>query len=136
MKQEKFNQPNIFIFGNKIDQEKEYEKERSCSKNEGDIFWGLLVVFFGLIFLGSAFGAITSNYWESIYSFWPLLIVLLGINIIIGKGFLQNILMFLLTVLVLGYVAIYGIIETRSPCLDMIPFEVIEKVIIINQFNK
>ena len=47
-----------------------------------NIFWGTLFIVLGLLFLLVNFSAINLD-WENIWQFWPVIIVLLGISILV-----------------------------------------------------
>lgn len=78
------------------------------------IVWGLTLVFVGTILLLDNFGII-NFYWRSVWHFWPLILVLVGLNLVFGAkkstptGTLA---MILVTCLVLGFVAYVGITRT------------------------
>jgi hypothetical protein len=45
-------------------------------------FWGLLIIGLGLIFLGNNFGWWNSVAFESLWRFWPVILILLGITLV------------------------------------------------------
>lgn len=47
-------------------------------------FWGLLLIFFGLIFLGSNAGWWHAS-WQNLWQFWPLLLILWGAALLLRK---------------------------------------------------
>ncbi|TAF44688.1 MAG: hypothetical protein EAZ51_05405 [Sphingobacteriales bacterium] len=49
------------------------------------IFWGIILIFFGTILLLENFNII-EFYWSQIWRFWPVLLILVGINTITAKS--------------------------------------------------
>ena len=49
------------------------------------VFWPLLLIALGLIFLLQNFGFITGVSWLAVASLWPLLLVLIGLDIAFAR---------------------------------------------------
>ncbi len=78
------------------------------------IVWGITLVFIGTILLLDNFDVI-DFYWRSVWNFWPLFLILAGLNLVFGKAKQSSAgkaLVILLTCVVLGTVAYVG--STRS----------------------
>jgi len=78
------------------------------------IVWGITLVFIGTILLLDNFDVI-DFYWRSVWNFWPLILILAGLNLVFGKAKQSSAgkaLVILLTCVVLGTVAYVG--STRS----------------------
>ena len=78
------------------------------------IVWGITLVFVGSILLLDNFNVI-DFYWRSVWHFWPLILILSGLNLVFGKAKQSpagKALVILLTCVVLGAVAYVG--STRS----------------------
>jgi hypothetical protein len=78
------------------------------------IVWGITLVFVGSILLLDNFDVI-DFYWRSLWHFWPLILILSGLNLVFGKAKQSpagKVMVILLTCAVLGVVAYIGI--TRS----------------------
>jgi phage shock protein PspC (stress-responsive transcriptional regulator) len=54
---------------------------KKMMKNSSGFFWGLLLVTFGLLWLGRTFG-LFHFYWYNVIKLWPLLIICLGISLL------------------------------------------------------
>ncbi len=52
------------------------------------IFWGLLILFIGIIFLAVNTGLIATDVWTNFILFWPILIVLFGLGLILRNSFI------------------------------------------------
>ena len=78
------------------------------------IVWGITLVFVGSILLLDNFDVI-DFYWRSVWHFWPLILILSGLNLVFGKAKQSpagKALVILLICVVLGAVAYVG--STRS----------------------
>ncbi len=73
------------------------------------IIWGIILLFVGAILLLENFGVI-DFYWRNIWQFWPIGLILLGLNIIFGSSDskLGSSLMILVVVLSLGTLFVIG----------------------------
>jgi predicted membrane protein len=63
----------------------EHMSERHYRHHQGGIFWGLLLVVFGVLFLLDRMGGL--DFGTLIGTYWPVIIILLGVSILIGNGF-------------------------------------------------
>lgn len=59
--------------------------ERRYHSHQGQIFWGLILVVIGVLFLLDRLGGFDFGYLISTY--WPVIIMILGLSILIGNGF-------------------------------------------------
>jgi hypothetical protein len=59
--------------------------ERHYHSHQGRIFWGLILVVIGGLFLLDRVGGFDFGYLISTY--WPVIIMILGLSILIGNGF-------------------------------------------------
>ncbi|MFM6954808.1 MAG: LiaF transmembrane domain-containing protein [Sphingobacteriaceae bacterium] len=78
------------------------------------IVWGITLVFIGTILLLDNFDII-DFYWRSVWHFWPIILILSGLNLVFGRAKqspIGRIMVILLTCIVLGFVAYVG--STRS----------------------
>lgn len=53
--------------------------------NANRIFWGLIFISAGVFWLLGNLGIISGDYWAEVWRLWPLLLVLWGISLLIGK---------------------------------------------------
>ena len=59
--------------------------ERHYRHHQGGIFWGLMLVVFGVLFLLDRMGGL--DFGTLIGTYWPVIIIILGLSILIGSGF-------------------------------------------------
>ncbi len=74
-----------------------------------NIIWGLILVFIGSILLLDNFDVI-DFYWRTVWRLWPLLLVIIGANIIFSGKHSQTgtVISIVITVVALGFIAYYG----------------------------
>lgn len=80
------------------------------------IVWGLTFVFVGSILLLDNFGII-DFYWRSVWHFWPVILILVGLNLVFGqqkKSTWGAGAMIALTCIVLGFIAYMGISHSEK----------------------
>lgn len=66
-------------------------------------FFGLVVIFLGLALLAQNFGIVPDlELGPTLWKFWPVLIVLLGLSLLARRGFLGGLISFLVIIIVLG----------------------------------
>lgn len=77
----------------------------------GKIIWGLILVFIGSALLLSNLGVI-HFYWRSIWQFWPIIFVLMGVNMLFSRsnpivGTALAITILIVAMLCIGYKSAY-----------------------------
>jgi len=77
----------------------------------GGIVMGLFFVFIGIIFLLNNLGLVPSDVWNQLWKLWPLLIVLLGLRLLVGKSWISRLVITLIMLFiftgVLAYILYY-----------------------------
>lgn len=73
------------------------------------IIWGVLLLFIGGVLLLDNFGVI-EFYWRNVWSFWPVFLIILGINILFNKNNSQtgNIISLAILVITLSFLFVKG----------------------------
>jgi len=74
--------------------------------------WGLVLVALGVIFLLQNLDVIGWDIWGTLWRFWPVLLVLIGLNILLGGR--TPWLMFGITVVVLAGIVVAAVVIERS----------------------
>lgn len=108
-------QEEISIFGEKLS-EKDWDKQ-----DAGSSVWGVFFLLAGLVLLGNALQIIPWEFWNHVWQFWPVLIILLGVHIILGNNILSRVTLFILALVFFGLILIYGLEKIQSPLLEGIP---------------
>ncbi len=90
---------------------------RKHSSHLGAFFF----IFIGLVLLLSNLGLLSSDVWNQLWKFWPLLIVLLGVQMLFGKSSLGRLMVTLLTLFILAGVLAYVLISNGLLVLPPLP---------------
>ena len=75
-------------------------------------FGPLLLIFIGTVFLLNNLGLLSWNIWNELWKFWPIIIILLGIQMFMGKSRVAGVLMTLLTLFVFAGVLAYVLVSS------------------------
>lgn len=94
---------------------------RTTKKDPGDIIAGLIIITVGIILLGNNLGLISWQFWETIIRFWPLLFILMGVQVILGNSLLARLTVFMITLALLFVVVVFGLQAINWPYLPTLP---------------
>jgi hypothetical protein len=88
--------------------EKVTHQESQNNRSSSDIVGALLLIFVGVLFLANNLGIISWSVWNDLWKFWPILLILLGMQFLIGKSTFAQIIMAVITIslLTLGFLYI------------------------------
>jgi hypothetical protein len=88
--------PKVVVFGNEVGDMKDEEccKEDHFGhrfhfrdhRHRGSFTWGLFFILLGLLFLLSNFGGLPPIVWSQVARLWPILIVLIGLDTLMGHS--------------------------------------------------
>jgi len=126
----KKEEPTVTVFGKEIS-ERQFKHQRT-----GNIVWGTFLLFVGSILILNTFGYLPWEVWDKIFTFWPTMLILLGVHIILGNNFLARLLMSLLSVSVFGLIFLYVIQDPFPELLNNFPEEVIQLVKLLESVKK
>jgi len=79
------NEPKVSIFGNTI------ESDAWSYRTSERAIWGFFLIFAGIIFLLNTFDVLPWNIWRDVARYWPFLVILAGLQIILGSNFIARI---------------------------------------------
>jgi hypothetical protein len=96
--------------------------------HEGGLFFGMVVLFAGVVALLYTMGLVSHAFWHAIVPFWPILLILWGVSIILGRHWFARFIMFLLTLVFLVAVILYGLVKTDSPVVSSLSPTVVSAI--------
>lgn len=70
--------------------------------NSGSIFFGLFLIFIGFVYLGKNLGILDISI--DLKSYWPVLLIILGLSLLKGRGLLMLFLGILIAIAVIGII--------------------------------
>ncbi|MFA6393700.1 MAG: DUF5668 domain-containing protein [Patescibacteria group bacterium] len=125
----KKSEPNVHVFGEEVYSGK--NRKGCCGSHQnhdyngccrrGDPGVGVAILFAGIILLLNTLGVIPWEIWNYIWVFWPALLILAGIKILLGHAPGAGALLFLASLAVYGFIIIYGLIHVQSSLLGGLP---------------
>jgi hypothetical protein len=121
------HEPDVHLFGEEINETTSWEKEHqhwNCHHSGSKIIWGVVFLLLGGMLLLNNFGVVPWMIWDTIKKFWPMLLVLIGIKIILGNNIVSRIIILLLTIAVIGLIFLSGLRQIGSPLSSNYPQEI------------
>lgn len=97
-------------------------------KSNKDFGGAVFLIFLGTIFLLNTTGTVGWGIWEYILAFWPILIVLMGLKLIIGESLIARIILGIISLIVytsIGFISFYSYSKTNS---ELFPYDIIRNV--------
>jgi hypothetical protein len=74
-----------------VEKEVENKKIKRCCGGRGNVFFSIVLISIGIILLLNNFGLLTWNVWHVLWRFWPVILVFWGIETVLGRSFISNI---------------------------------------------
>jgi hypothetical protein len=94
------------------------EQWRHNHHHEGGLFFGMIVLFVGVVALLYTMGFVSHAFWHAIAPFWPILLILWGASIILGRHWFARFILFIFALVILIAVIFYGLVKTDSPVVS------------------
>lgn len=89
------------------------DRQTSRHTGRGTIIWGLLIIGAGLVWLLNNLGYLPGDIWRTLWRFWPVLVILLGVEVAL-RGFSNRV---AVPLLLLAVVAIVAVVVALMPSL-------------------
>lgn len=81
--------------------------------NKEKLSWGLILLFAGVIILLNNLHVI-NFYWRSVFSLWPVILIIIGVNLLVPRRGTGNAISILVTLTALAFLAYRGTFPPRS----------------------
>lgn len=75
--------------------------------NKQKLSWGLILLFVGGVLLLDNLDVI-DFYWRSVFSMWPVILIIIGVNLLVPKRGIGNVVSIIVTVAALAFLAFRG----------------------------
>jgi len=106
--------------------ERRKEREERRGHHEGrSIFWGLFILFLGIVLFLSKLGLLPHGFWHEIAPFWPMLLILWGLDILMGRSWFSRVVIFVVALVLFLGIVIYGLVRSSSPVVSNFPPNVV-----------
>ncbi|MBK1438739.1 hypothetical protein JHJ32_01965 [Parapedobacter sp. ISTM3] len=80
--------------------------------NKEKLSWGLILLFVGSVLLLDNLNVI-NFYWRSVFSMWPVILIIIGVNLLVPKQGIGNAISIVVTVAALTFLAYRGTFHPR-----------------------
>ena len=126
METKETTEPHIKIFNeeigssNKNGESIKKDKVESCRRHHhdhehrGSGVFGLIILFIGIFALLDNLGFVSGRIWAYILPFWPVILILIGLKIILGRSVIARSLTFFVALILLSYIFMNAWVNTRG----------------------
>ena len=94
----------------------------------GSMFWGLTLLLVGVLALMYTMGYVSPVFWQAIVPFWPILLILWGASLVLGRHWFTRFILFLFALTFLIIVILYGLVRAGSPLVSSLSPNVVRAV--------
>lgn len=102
------------------------EEIKKHRKHDGSVMWGVVFIFAGVTFLLNNLGIISWDIWGMLWRFWPVLLVLGGLHIVLGNSSVSRFIVFVISVIVIGTLLVYLLKVTNPELIKLIPYRFVD----------
>lgn len=101
---------------------------RDDHPHTGGMFWGLLILFAGIVALLYSMGLVPPLFWHAIEPLWPLLLIIWGASIVLGRHWLARLVLFILAFILFVAAIMYGLVRANSPLVSSLSPTVVQAI--------
>ena len=103
--------------------DQDFSSVEDSLKSSGDMIWGMLLLFAGVMLLLNFLEIIPWDFWSHVWRFWPVLIVLSGISILLGNSWLSRFLVIIVSTIIFSLIILVGLKAIGYPFAEILPSE-------------
>jgi hypothetical protein len=112
--------PKTWRKGN-IEEEETSVTEIARKKYKGSfLFWLLIIIYFGGLIALNAAGVINWDLWTVLWRFWPVLIVITLLRVILGRNLILNVLIVVISGIALFIATLWSLLIVQPEVLDLV----------------
>jgi hypothetical protein len=134
-KEKENNEAKVTVFGQEVWNPVNAEKIETCREGGGGVF-GLMVLSAGIVLLLNYLGLVSWDFWREIVFMWPVLLILIGLQIILGSHIVARVFVFIVALCLFVAAISYGLVQSQSPIVDHLPLQFKEYLNYLNQLKK
>jgi hypothetical protein len=114
------------------DSRRQYRDYYHYHHHHGNGVFGAAVLLAGVLLLLNTIGAVSWEVWNYIWPFWPVIIVLIGLRIVLGHNWAADGLIFLIGFALFIFIILYGLVHANSSVAGYLPEQLVN---FINNFK-
>ncbi len=118
MTQTKNKEPEVTVFG-------EVLSDNQVRREQSDPITGFLLLFAGVVLLLNSLGVLPWTIWSEMLKFWPILVILLGLKILLGSSVLAHTLINIIYFAVFAYLLLFLLLKFAPDLLIWLPTDFI-----------
>lgn len=93
-------------------------------KEEKDVVFAVFLIFIGTVFLLNTTGFVSWGIWVYLFRFWPVFLILGGIQIIFGKSLITNIILGIISLALFTLIGISSYISYTEKSVPFVPDDI------------
>lgn len=101
----------------------------------GGAVWGLALILVGSLLLLNTMSVIPWSIWNYIWPFWPALLLLIGLRIVLGWGWAAQAIIFLAAVVIFSFIILFALSQIGSSFIGHLPPQLINFLNNFKPFN-
>lgn len=91
----------VVVFNQELDDDRDekYEEEKKpkrVRRSGGSFVWGFFLIFVGTLLFLNVMGLAPWTIWEVLSRYWPLILVFIGLDVILGRSGFSNVISFII----------------------------------------
>lgn len=114
---------------------KRIESEFKEEKKTGDVVWALVLIFVGTMLLLNSLGLVSWAIWIVILRFWPVLLILGGLQLIFGKHIYARIVIGVLAFFMFGFISLIAIYNSAPSLLEQFNITLPDQVVSVLEID-
>jgi hypothetical protein len=132
------SEPKVEIFGEGVGS-KHKDRERfhyhlHCNHHHGSFAWGLALILIGFLFLLSNFGVLSPIVWGQVVHLWPVLIILIGLDVLMGHSEVSDVINSIIGLFVLATILGIIFIHTSPQIINGLPHNIQNYLYSVNNY--
>lgn len=89
-------------------------KKNHCCFNSGNFLTAVLLVLAGIILLLNNFNLIPWNVWNTLWKFWPVVLIIWGLEAISGKKVWGRIIVIFIALIILSFITAFSVSKVNQ----------------------
>lgn len=118
MTQTKNKEPEVTIFGEAL-------SDKQIQREQNDPITGFLLLFAGVVLLLNSLEILPWSIWSEMFKFWPILVILFGLKILLGSSLLAHTLINIINFAVFTFLLLFLLLEFAPHLLAWLPADFI-----------